>query len=165
MPVASPEDDVRKRLDVAVEDIDATIRDIRRTIFELASNPGGGDVQSEITKLVERAATSLKFRPGLTFQGPVRTLIPDDVAPDLLAVLRETLSNTARHAGATRVEVLVSAQADLCLVVDDDGRGIPEAPFESGLGNIRERAVRRNGRCEIGTSPLGGTRVRWAVPL
>jgi signal transduction histidine kinase len=159
------EDDVRKRLDVAVEDIDATIRDIRRSIFELGSSPRGGDVQSEVANLVERAAASLKFRPGLTFEGPVRTLVPDEVAPDLLAVLREALSNAARHAGATRLDVLVSVREGLCLVVDDDGRGIPEVTVESGLSNIRERAARLNGRCEITTSPLGGTRVEWTVPL
>jgi signal transduction histidine kinase len=159
------DDVVRERLDVAVDDIDETIRDIRRSIFELGSSPRDGDLQSEITHLVERASASFKFRPGLTFEGPVRTLVSDEVAPDLLAVLRETLSNAARHAGATRLDVLVSARETLCLVVDDDGQGIPEAAIESGLTNIRERAARHDGRCEITTSPLGGTRVEWTVPL
>ena len=93
----------------AVDDLDATIKDIRRTIFALGSLDSSADVQTEIERIVDRAAATLKFRPTLRFEGPVRTLVGAHVAPDLLAVLGEALSNASRHADASAVEVVVSA--------------------------------------------------------
>jgi signal transduction histidine kinase len=156
---------VQQRLDRAVDDIDATIRDIRRTIFALAASPASADVQSEISRMVDAAAQALKFRPSLEFRGPVRTRVPDDVAPDLLAVLREALSNASRHADASQVRVLVSAGDELTLSVIDDGRGIPEGTVESGLGNMRYRAEQRGGTFEVRSAAGQGTTLTWRVPL
>ena len=161
------DNEVADRVDSAVDDIDATIRDIRRSIFELGSGIGTGDVQSEITELVTRATAALKFRPLLRFEGPVRTLIPTAVVPDLLAVLREVLSNAARHAQASSLHITVSVGDEVSLVVIDDGLGIPPDAVESGLSNIRQRAVRHGGTCTISRPDdrAGGTRVAWTVPL
>ena len=104
--VETPE--VAGRLDEAVDDLDATIKDIRRSIFELARTNASHDIQAEVSRLVDRAAATLKFRPTLGFEGPIRSLVTDDLAPDLLAVLSEALSNASRHAGARTVEVLVT---------------------------------------------------------
>jgi signal transduction histidine kinase len=153
------------RLGRAVDDLDTTIKDIRRTIFALGSLEVSTDVQSEVTRLVERAAATLKFRPGLEFSGAVRSLVGTDLAPDLLAVLSEALSNASRHAGASRVDVLVEAHDELVLTVRDDGRGLPPGVVESGLGNMRDRAQRLGGTFVL-SGPAGeGTCVRWAVPL
>ena len=94
------------RLEKAVDDLDGTIKDIRRTIFALGSLDASADVQTEITRIVDRAAATMKFRPDLRFEGPVRTLVSGELAPDLLAVLGESLSNASRHAQASRVDVL-----------------------------------------------------------
>ena len=75
----------------------------------LASTDASHDIQAEVTRLVDRAAGTLKFRPTLQFEGPVRTLVGGDLAPDVLAVLGEALSNASRHADARSVEVLLSA--------------------------------------------------------
>ncbi len=61
-----------------------------------------------MTRLVDRGAATLKFRHVLQFEGPVRSLVSAGVAPDLLAVLGDALSNASRHAEATRVEVLLA---------------------------------------------------------
>ena len=62
--------------------------------------------------------------PMVTFAGPLDPAAPD-LVDDLIAVLREALSNVARHAGATRVAVSVTVMdADVVLVVDDDGIGL-----------------------------------------
>jgi signal transduction histidine kinase len=153
------------RLDSVVDELDATIKDIRRTIFALGTiDPGAADLQSEVAHLVDRAAGTLKFRPGLQFDGPVRTAVPTDIAPELLAVLGELLSNAARHAGAHRVDVRVNAGAHLELVVADDGRGLPAGVSESGLANVRKRAANLGGTCEV-ASGAAGTTVTWRVPL
>ncbi|GAB3887624.1 hypothetical protein GCM10029964_053910 [Kibdelosporangium lantanae] len=101
--------------------------------------------------------------------GPLDSLVPDDVRPDVLATLRETLSNAARHAEAHTVTIGIKVDRDgsgLRLSVRDDGKGIPDAPDRrSGLANIAERAARWHGTCDIETAPGSGTAITWAVPL
>ncbi len=155
---------VRQRIETAVDDLDATIKDIRRSIFALSTTGSDADLQSEVTRLVDRASGILKFRPTLTLEGPLRTLVSDETAPHLLAVLGEALSNATRHAEATDIEISVSAGDVLCLVVADNGVGMPTDVQESGLRTMRERAESLGGTCEVDTSSVG-TRVTWTVPL
>jgi signal transduction histidine kinase len=157
--------EVTKRIESAVEDLDATIRDIRRSIFALGASEGSADLQTELTKLVDRAAATLKFRPTLQLEGPVRTLVREDTAPHLLAVLGEALSNASRHANATNVSVSVQVGDDLRLIVSDNGNGMPEDVQESGLRNIRERAQMLGGSCTVESMHGAGTTVSWTVPL
>ncbi len=160
------DDAVATRLEQAVDDLDATIRDIRRSIFALGTHDGSSDVQAEVTRIVERAAAALKFRPTLRIEGPVRTLVTGSLAPDVLAVLGEALSNASRHASATAVAVSLRASSDAVeLVVSDDGHGLPPDATESGLSNIRSRAEARGGSCTITSSPETGTTVTWTVPV
>ena len=156
--------DVAARLDQAVDDIDGTIKDIRRSIFALASTDVSHDIQAEVTRLVDRAAGTLKFRPTLRFEGPVRTLVAGDLAPDLLAVLGEALSNASRHADARSVEILLVAGDQIVLRVADDGRGLGGQVHESGLRNMRERAERRGGSLLVESAPGQGTTLTWSVP-
>ena len=153
-----------ERLDQAVDDIDATIKDIRRTIFALGAGEASTDVQAEVTRLVERAASTLKFRPQLSFDGPVRTVIDSELVPDILAVLGEALSNASRHAAASSGTVRLSAGDEVVLTVTDNGRGIGPDVVESGLANIRRRAEQRNGSFTVESAPGDGTSLRWAVP-
>jgi len=153
------------RLGRAVDDLDATIKDIRRTIFALGSMDSAADVQTEIERIVERAAATMKFRPTLRIEGPVRSAVAMDLVPDVLAVLGELLSNAARHAGASAIDVLVQAPADqLLLRVSDDGKGMDADVLESGLRNMRERAHKHGGTFEVESAPGVGTTVTWAVP-
>ena len=155
---------VRPRIETAVEDLDATIKDIRRSIFALGAAESAADIQTEVTRLVDRAGSTLKFRPALEIEGPLRSAVSEDVAPHLLAVLGEALSNATRHSGATRINVRVTAGESLELLVTDNGGGLPVDVQESGLSNIRDRAVRLGGACEVESSS-GGTTIRWTVPF
>ncbi|MCY7402854.1 MAG: diguanylate cyclase, partial [Nocardioides sp.] len=156
--------EVAARLERAVDDLDATIKDIRRAIFGLGVLETAGDIQSEVTALIDRAASTLKFRPSLSFEGPVRTLVSAEVAPHLLAVLGEALSNASRHADATAVDVVVSAGDEVSLLVRDNGRGITGAAAEGGLANIRHRAEQRGGTFTVTSVSGTGTTLRWSVP-
>lgn len=156
--------EVASRLDTAVDDLDATIRDIRRSIFALSTADESTDVQSEVVRIVDRAAATLEHRPVLAFRGPVRTRITPRIAPHLLAVLGEALSNAVRHARAGSITVTVTAGDDVRLEVADDGVGIAAGAHESGLRNMRQRAERLGGSCSVESSPGAGTTVTWSVP-
>jgi signal transduction histidine kinase len=162
--VTRPE--VGERIAGAVDDLDTTIRDIRTAIFELRA-PANAPLRTDIRATVDAAAASLGFRPALRLDGPIDSAVPDEVRADLLAVLRETLSNVVRHARATSLTVSLSiVDGRLALVVEDDGTGFAGPPDErSGLANIRQRAEKRGGTMAIGAGPDRGTRVAWAVPL
>lgn len=157
--------EVSRSLATAIEDLDATITDLRRSIFGLAHVDVAGDLQGEMTRIVERAAATLKFRPTLRFRGPVRTLVDPDTVPDLLAVLSEALSNVTRHAGAAAVSVELSVGTEVTLTVTDDGRGLPAGSVLGGLANMRARARCRGGDATFVSPPGGGTTVRWVVPV
>jgi len=93
-------------------------------------------------------------------------MVGDDTAEQVLAVAREALANTARHAGASRVELTVTvARGLLTLVVVDDGAGPGTATGGRGVANMRQRAEALGGDVTVGSRPVGGTEVRWSVPL
>ncbi|MER7589017.1 GAF domain-containing protein [Micromonospora sp. NPDC127501] len=162
-PMARPE--LAKRINAAVDDLDATIRDIRRTIFELRT-PMTSELRTEIRAEIEAAAEALGFKPHLELTGPVDSAVPDAIRPDLTAVLREALSNVVRHARCTRVDVVVRVDAgQVIVVVTDNGVGCDPADARGGLVNLRERASRLDGTFTITPAEPHGTEVRWAVPL
>jgi signal transduction histidine kinase len=157
--------DVVQRINSAVDDLDTTIRDIRTAIFELRG-PAPDDLRTEIRSTVDTAAASLGFQPDLRLRGPVATAVPDPLRADLLAVLREALSNVVRHAEASAVGVdLAAAAGRLRLTVTDDGIGPWSVDERSGLANMRRRAEDRGGSFEVRPGQGGGTVIEWSVPL
>src|SRR6266540_726655 len=92
--------EVQIRLDQAVADLDTTIRDVRTTIFELHHRETAA-LRDSISALAREYVPILGFAPAIRTRGPVDTLVPAETAEQLLAVLREALSNVARHAGAS----------------------------------------------------------------
>ena len=156
--------EIAHRLDQAVDDIDATIKDIRRTIFALGAPEASADVQGGGDPPGRAGRGDPEIPAGAHFDGPVRTLIDSDLVPDLLAVLGEALSNASRHASASSGSVRLSAGDEIVLTVTDNGRGIDADVVESGLANIRRRAEQRNGTFTVESAPGVGTTLRWAVP-
>jgi signal transduction histidine kinase len=156
---------VGERIDQAIADLDTTIRDIRGTIFQL-QQPARATLRTAVSDLGREYAEVLGFRPRVRTRGPVDTLIPPRVGEHLLAVLREALSNTARHAEAAEVEVEVAAQQGrVVLRVTDDGVGLRAPGRESGLRNVRRRAEALNGSVRITSGSPTGTILEWTVPL
>jgi len=149
----------------AVRDIDTAIRDVRATIFELSRGPARS-LAGEARALVEEYAPALGFVPVLRLSGPVDTALLDAVADEALLVLREALSNIARHAHASRAQVeLTASPAWFMLRVTDDGVGIPpRAGVASGLRNAGRRAATRGGVMRTGTVTPHGTSLVWLVP-
>ncbi|HET9441975.1 MAG TPA: GAF domain-containing protein [Acidimicrobiales bacterium] len=161
---------VQARIEAAVDDIDVTVRHIRSAIFGLASTPvsAAGGLRERTLSLLREAVGALGFEPRIVFEGPVDAGVSDAAAADLLASLREALTNVARHAGAMRVDVALVVDDDVRLQVVDDGPGVPAetGPEGHGIANMRARAERHGGRLDIGPRPApgGGTRVEWRIP-
>ncbi|MCF2526538.1 GAF domain-containing sensor histidine kinase [Yinghuangia soli] len=160
--------EVIRRVNQAVDELDATIREVRSTIFALQQGPedAGPGVRARLLREASSASTTLGYEPSVTFVGPVDSRIPEEVADNMLAALRESLSNTARHAEATRVEVALVVEDDAALTVTDNGKGIPEGGRRSGLDNMRRRAEGLGGSMEYGPGPSGkGARIVWRAPV
>ena len=159
--------DVAERLQQHIEDIDGTIREIRAAIFEIDTDrTTSPSLRRDVLELVAGSTRVLGFEPAVHFDGPIDTVVVDRMASHLLAVLREALSNVARHAKASRVAVTVQAGTDLTLEVADDGIG-PSDPGLSGNGlrNVSRRAEQLDGHASLVPGPNGGATLRWVVPL
>lgn len=157
--------ELEARINSAVDDLDTTIREIRTAIFELRA-PVCATLRTQLRQLVQSAAQSLAFRPTLDTTGPIDSAVPDELRPDLLAVVREALSNVARHARASAVEVQVRVdEGRLRVIVADNGVGAAGAAERGGLANMRQRAVRHGGAFEVLPARPSGTTVKWTVPL
>ena len=168
-------DETSLRLRRVVTELDETIRQIRTSIFQLRGPMTAevGTTRSAVLSVVSELEPVLGFEPRVTFAGPVDLAAPDASVDDLIAALREALTNVARHAKARCVDVAVAATTDsLVLEVTDDGVGIGDGSRWSGLANLRARAEHHGGTFTIGPiaePPMDnyrqGTLLRWTIPL
>jgi signal transduction histidine kinase len=166
-------DETSLRLRRVVTELDETIRQIRTSIFQLRGPMTAevGTTRSAVLSVVSELQPVLGFEPRVTFAGPVDLAAPDASVDDLIAALREALTNVARHAKARCVDVAVEATTDsLVLEVTDDGVGVGDGSRWSGLANLRARAEHHGGTFTIG--PIAeppnyrqGTLLRWTIPL
>jgi signal transduction histidine kinase len=157
--------DVADKIVGVIDDLDDTISEIRSTIFALGHPPDALDsLRAELLKVAAKAREGLGFEPRVRFDGPVDAAVPTDIAAELLAVAREALSNVARHAKATSVEVVVSVSDAISLEVSDDGCGMGPVTRSSGLSNMEQRATALGGCFTLTSDEGAGTRVAWRVP-
>jgi len=158
------------RVKRAVDAMDETIKDIRLTIFALQSR--GRDSQlnlrEAIVGVVEEMTAPAGFAPSLRLGAKLNDRVRPEIAEDMLTALREALSNAARHAQASRIDVSVDIDAEgfLTMRVTDNGVGIPPDGRRSGLRNLRQRAEKLGGELRLGPADAdgGGTELVWRVP-
>ena len=168
--ITKPE--VASRITHAVDAMDETIKDIRATIFALQSPDvaAGPDLRGEVLALVDEMTDMLGFAPSLRLGAGLGAGISPEAAEQALAALREALSNVARHANASQVDVTVDVSPDAMLTVQvtDDGTGIPAEGRRSGLRNLASRAEKLGGELRLEPADQGaprpGTRLEWRVP-
>jgi signal transduction histidine kinase len=155
------------RVSSAVDALDETIREIRSAIFSLQSR---GDakhhgLRARVLEVVDEMTAALGFAPSLRLVGPLDEAVSPGAGEQMLSALREALSNAARHAAASRVDVTVEVRDELILRVRDDGAGMGQSTRRSGLANMAERAADLGGKLVIGPAEGGGTRLDWRVPV
>jgi signal transduction histidine kinase len=161
-------EELRDRLQDAVEEVDRVIRDLRNYIFGLRP---GILADRQLDQALQRLCEEFQERSGVVTVTEVDPQVAAELASqagDVVQLAREALSNVSRHAEAATCRVsLYRAEAGQVLEVDDDGRGFDPAAVSGtgqGLRNLQERAERLGGRAEINSTPGQGTRVRVMIP-
>jgi signal transduction histidine kinase len=161
--------EVSDRVRNAVDAMDDTIRDIRATIFALQSRSRASvpRLRTDIVALADEMAEMLGFAPALRLGSGLDSRASGELSDQVLAVLREALSNAARHSGATRVDVTVDTDSAgvLTVLVRDNGHGIGETGRRSGLANMADRAEKLGGHLRVSPADGGGTEVEWKAPV
>ena len=155
----------QQRISRAVDDIDTTIHDLRAAIFELQQTPDSSSLRGDVQTLVAEYTEPLGFRPRLICTGPIDTVVPASVRPQILATVRESLSNIVRHAQASQATVEVSVGAGRVTArISDDGVGIGSSTRRSGLSNLTERAQALGGSVRVADNEPHGTVVELTAP-
>jgi signal transduction histidine kinase len=160
------EPEVAARIQQAVDELDTTIRDIRGVIFALQAHEiGTKSLRVQVLSLTTELRAALGFEPRVHFDGPVEAAADEELGAEVLAILRELLSNVAHHAGATSADVYVFAGSEIILRVEDDGRGPgPARHGGHGLSNLQARARARGGTFALIAKDGRGSLAEWRVP-
>jgi signal transduction histidine kinase len=158
---------VEERVSSVVDDLDATIKDIRTAIFALQAREGKErhGLRARVMEVLEQMTGPLELSSSVRLDDQLDSEVPSDIGEDMLHALREALSNAARHGKATQVEVSVAVGGELRLLVRDNGVGIGETGHRSGLANLARRAEQHGGTLTVTPAAGGGTELDWRVPL
>ncbi len=160
--------DLADRIGRAVDEVDQTVKEIRSTIFALHSGHASErGVRAAVLAVVDEVADILPRPPRVRFDGPIDSVVSPEVSQHLVPVVREALTNVAKHADADDVELEIGVdRGGLELCVRDDGVGIGSAAVAGfGLRNLQERAEILDGEFTVASRTDGrGTVLTWRVP-
>ena len=160
--------DVSNQVIAVAVTVDDAISQLRSAIFELGLSGDEFGIRARIISLLHELTVVAGFEVHSSFDGPVDAIISEGIAEQLLATVREAVTNVGRHARATQASLRLSVANDECLLrVTDNGRGLGarESTTGGGLGlnNMRRRAEKLHGSFEV-RSQSGGTVLTWRVP-
>ncbi len=159
----------RHLAEIVTRNLDDAIHELRSIVDTLTStetNPAPPiDLNHGILDVLQSVSPLLGHHPGYTYS--VSCPLDIGVRRDIEAVIRESLTNVAKHASATRSFVRIECdRSTLQVIVLDDGVGFsPDSPRGHGLTNMRERASRYGGRLDLQPrADRPGTRLAWTIP-
>lgn len=157
------------KLEAVVDDVDRIISEVRTIVFTLGTAGHGGALGQELADVVAQASRVLRFTPAMRLEGPVATVLTDEVRTELIASMREALGNVARHANASQAHVVIEVRGEsVVMTVTDNGVGPSvEATMRGGNGllNMQARAATFGGECTLTRcGPAGGAVLQWSAP-
>ena len=153
------------RIGEHIEQLNEVIAEVRAAVFDLHTDPAKAlGLDGVLTMIVEDITADTDLRTSIAFSGRI-DLIPDDLAQQVQAVLREAVSNAVRHAHVSNLAVTVSVGADVVVEVTDNGDDVPDTVAPSGPRNLASLAGAARGTRTVDRPPGGGTRLVWAAPL
>lgn len=163
------DDAVRTGLDSVIDEIDRVIAEVRTIVFTLGNSGRRGALGQELADVVAQASRVLGFTPALRLDGPVESVMSDEMRTEMMASMREALGNVARHAKASAVDVTLVVHGERVeMRVSDDGVGPPELTGRptagNGLVNLSARAAALGGDCSLGPGERSGSVLTWSVP-
>jgi PAS domain S-box-containing protein len=156
------------RLEPVIGDIDRIISEVRTIVFTLGPSSRHGSLGQDLADVMAQSSRVLGFTPSLRLEGPVDSVITDDIRTEMIASMREALGNVARHARASTASVVVALdEGRISMTVTDNGIGPPDngGVGGHGLDNLRQRARSLGGICELVDAPRGGAMLVWTVPF
>jgi signal transduction histidine kinase len=158
---------VRDRLNIAVNDVDRVIRDLRNYIFGL----GSGLADRELSRALHDLADELRRGSDIAIRvevAPEPAAALASRATDVVQFAREALSNAVRHSGAATVSLELSRENGWSVIeIEDDGKGFDLEAADRrgrGLSNLRARARALGADLDIDSESGRGTKVRLRVP-
>lgn len=157
-----------QRLADEVGALDAVIGEIRTAIFALSiqAHAESPSVRRRILDLLEELGPLFPHPPRVIFSGAIDLEVSAPLADDLVAVVREGLTNVVRHAQAQDTAVSVSALADtLTVEITDNGVGLCGSERCSGIANLSVRAARWQGTVSLSDREPGGVLLLWTARL
>ncbi|HVD02052.1 MAG TPA: PAS domain S-box protein [Candidatus Dormibacteraeota bacterium] len=160
--------DLQDRLQRAVAELDRAIRDLRNYIFGLRP---GILADRQLSQAIADLATDTADKSGIVTVVDVDPVVALGLSPragDVVQLVRESLSNVARHSRAATCRVSLHREGDeAVLVIEDDGVGFNPSPAGTGQGlaNLRSRAERLSGTLSVEPAEGQGTRVEVRLPL
>jgi signal transduction histidine kinase len=160
-------DKARHQLTHAIENLNVTIQDIRRYIFDLRGELSQDDLQTGLRKILKDFRVNTLLETEFDVSGDGIRRFDAERRQHIFQIAREALTNVARHAHARKVQVHLEYGANaLQLSISDDGVGLSALPSDNGHGlrNIRERTRFLNGMLDIDTAPREGLSLVLTVP-
>jgi signal transduction histidine kinase len=157
----------RSQLDRAIASLNQTIQDIRRYIFDLREGMPDDDLEAGLEKILKDFWVNTLLVADFAVEGEDRGVLGVEQRQHVFQIVREALTNVARHAQARRVEVTLRHGANaMQLSISDDGIGLAALPIAKGQGlrNIRERARLLGGMLDIDSAPRKGVTLVLTVP-
>ena len=151
--------------DWAIESLHSVISEIRSTIFDIVPTERA-PLKDTIEKIVDMFATAWPTPPKLILH--LERELPDDLVEDIENVVREGLSNAARHAQALHVDVSVTVTAEMATVsITDDGIGPQGSQRRRGGGtlSLSHRATVRGGQYQLTPGSPSGSVLAWSCPI
>jgi signal transduction histidine kinase len=157
----------RQQLTVAIGNLNETIQDVRRYIFDLRGEMPQEDLETGLRKMLKDFRVNTLLETKLVVDGGEPRRLDAERRQHVLQIAREALTNVARHAYAHKVAIRLAYEPDaLRLILADDGIGLSSIPSGNGHGlrNIRERTRLLNATLDIDTAPGEGLTLALTVP-